>query len=361
MVVINGLGPLTRGTMLHEMVHVEIVHRMGDEARRRLPTWFDEGLATFVGDNVVCPPGTPRAIDDLRRLDEGFAWVGFTNMAGKMGPAYCQARDEIGAWAKQRGRAALVEVIDAVTAGRAFDEVYGPLLTAIPPAAYAHALDARFPLDEERGTDAIDGTGRSHIGSLMSGALWTVGRRGGAVKVKSGAYVRADGFAELGVPDSPFSLSLWVKPLAASKVLVHAAVNPSGGDGWCNPLLGNDDQGHLVALVNYAPNPKAFLAATGPALAQNAWSHVAMTWSAADGVRLYVNGALAASAAPQSTAQRHRLAPASPVYLFFGSDHGGRCWSHTVERGDYDGALDELRVYDYALTAEQVASDMRSP
>ena len=141
---------------------------------------------------------------------------------------------------------------------------------------------------------------------------------------------------------------------------MHAAMNPSGGDGWCHPLLGHDANGKLVALVNFAPDPQAFLAATGPALALNAWSHVAMTWSAPDGVRLYVNGALAASAPPETPAQRHRLAPAAPVYLFFGSDHGGRCWTHTVQPGDYDGALDELRIYDYALSAEQVADGFRA-
>ena len=54
---------------------------------------------------------------------------------------------------------------------------------------------------------------------------------------------------------------------------------------------------------------------------------------AGDGVRLYLNGALVASAAPKSPA----------------------------ERGDWNGAVDELRIYDYALTAEQVTNDFKKP
>ncbi len=360
-VFINGRESLIKGTMVHEMIHIEVARRMAGKSRRALPSWFEEGVATFIGDNGSCPAGTKRAIDDLRRLDAPHAWTGFTNMKGKLDGTYCQARDEIAAWAARRGRPALVEVIDAVVAGRSFDELYGPLVTAIPPEAYDRSLVARFDLDENAGTNAVDGSGRSQIGSLMDGASWTTGHRGAAVKVNEGSYVRADGLLDFGVPDSPFSISLWAKPLANAKVLVHTAKNPSGGDGWCVPLLGHDASGRLVAQVNYGNDEKSFVAAVGPVLALNAWSHVVTTWSAGEGVRLYVNGALVASAVPRSPAERHRTAPAAPVYLLFGSDHRALCWTASVEHGDWNGAIDELRVYDYALTAEQVATDMKGP
>jgi hypothetical protein len=361
MVVISGLGSLTKGTILHEMVHVEIARRLGTAPARALPTWFNEGVATFVGDNARCPPGTKRAVDDLRRLDAPAAWEGVTNMTGRIEGAYCQARDEIAAWGARRGKPALVELINAVAAGQSFDAVYGPLVTALPEASYDRSLDGRFALDENVGTNAIDESGRSHIGSLLNGAIWTTGHHGSAVKVIGGSYLRADGFADLGVPDSPFSIALWARPLSVAKVLVHASMNAGGGDGWCNPILGHDATGHLVAEVNYDADPKAFLAAIGPVLPLNAWAHLVVTWSAEGGVRLYVNGALAASAAPKSAAERHRLAPASPVYLFFGSDHGSRCWAGSIEPGDWNGAIDEVRVFNYALSPEHVTSDLRGP
>ena len=60
------------------------------------------------------------------------------------------------------------------------------------------------------------------------------------------------------------------------------------------------------------------------------------------------------AAAPQSEQQRHWLAPAKPVSLFFGSDHGGRCWTGAAEAGSWNGVVDDLRVYDYALTADEM-------
>jgi hypothetical protein len=94
--------------------------------------------------------------------------------------------------------------------------------------------------------------------------------------------------------------------------------------------------------------------------AVGAWSHVVTTWSANEGARLYVNGKLAATAAPRSAAERHRDAPASPAYLFFGGDNGARCWTQSVEPGAFDGAIDDIRVYDYALEPKQVIDDMRA-
>lgn len=138
-------------------------------------------------------------------------------------------------------------------------------------------------------------------------------------------------------------------------------MNASGGQGWCIPLLGYDQGGHLVAQVPFAPDPEAFLSATGPVLALNQWSHVAVTWSAPDGVRLYVNGTVVASGAPQSQAQRHREAPAAPMHLFFGSDNGARCWTKSIEAGHWNGVIDDLHIYNYAVSSERIRADMRAP
>jgi hypothetical protein len=348
---INGIDELTRGTIVHEIIHIEIAKR---SVKQRVPTWFDEGVATFVGDNAPCPPATPRAIDDLRRLDMPRAWEGFTNMTGKMKPAYCQARAEIAAWVEKHGRADLLRVVDAVGGGGSFDEAYGPLLTTIAPEAFSHVLDASFPLDENTGTDVADASGRFHMGALMSGAIWTAGRHGAAVKVMNGSYVRADGLTSFAVPDSPFTIALFVKPLVDAKTLIHTSAPASGGNGWCTPLLGHDAQGHLVAQVPFATDPKAFLTATGPVLPLGQWSHVAVTWTAVDGVALFVDGERVATGAPKNASERHRDAAATPTYLFVGSTNGSHCWTSGVENGDWNGAVDELRVYDYALTQEEL-------
>lgn len=360
-VVVDATSPLLRGTVVHELTHVVDLRRLGEARALAVPTWFHEGLATYLGDNIECPPDVGRAVDDLSRLSSREAWEGFTNMTGRGRPAYCQVKAEVAAWVARHDRRALVGILDAVAQGRSFEEAYGPIVTAVPPEAWDRSLDSHLPFDEDKGTDAADTSGRSHIATLMRGAVWTTGRRGAAVKVHGGSYVRADGLAELGVPDSPFTISLWVKPLALANVLVHHAAGTSGGDGFCYPLLGHDAEGRLVAQVSYAPDPKAFLVATGPKLPLRAWSHVAMTWTGEGGIRLYVDGKPVAAAPPPSPRERHRDAPASPMYLFLGSDAGARCWTAQVRSGDWNGAIDEVRVYDYALGEAELAREAAIP
>jgi hypothetical protein len=344
-VIIAGIDRLTKQTLVHEMIHVEIARRM--KGKQALPAWFDEGVATFIGDNGNCPPGTKRAVDDLRSLERSFVWDRFTNTSGRLEQAYCQARDEIGAWTQKHDRRALVAIIDAVSAGKKLDDVYGPLLTNAPASQRSRALDAHFALDENLGLEAADDSGRSHVASLVSGAIWTTGKQGNAVKVKDGSYVRADGFMELGIPDTPFSLGIWVKPLANAKVLVHTAANASGGDGFCVPLLGYDAKGRLVAQLSFDTDPNAFVSVVGPALPLGKWAHVLTSWSADEGLRLYVDGALVGTA-PSA----HRLAPGQPLYLFFGTDRRAPCWTQSIETGDWNGVVDEIRVWDHAVGAE---------
>ncbi len=356
-IVIAGLGRLAKPTFVHEMIHVEIARRTAGQPQ--VPAWFNEGVATYLSDNVICDNVKP-SIDDLRRLSRGSAWNGFTEQPSKIEGAYCQARDEIGAWAATHGREHIIPLIDAVAAGRSFDELYGAMLTkGAAPLATERALVASFGFDEKDGADALDHATHPHHAVLRDGAGRAAGHKGMAIRVKDGAHVRADGFDEYGLPDAPFTLSMWVKPDANAKVLVHTSRPIEGAGGWCQSVLGFDAGGHLVAQTPFAPEPKAFLTATGPALDLDKWSHVAVEWSEADGLRLYVNGKLAADAQPRSALERHRDVPASPMYLFFGSDHRGECWTSTIERGDFRGTLDEVRVYSYALTPAEIAEDMK--
>lgn len=344
-VIIAGIDRLTKETLVHEMIHVEVARRL--KGKPPVPAWFDEGIATFIGDNGICPPSRKRAVDDLRSLERAWVWDRFTNTSGRLEEAYCQARDEIGAWTKQHDRRALVAIIDGVAAGKKFDDLYGPLLTNASPSERSRVLDAHFTLDENAGLDAADASDRSHVASLVAGAVWTIGKHGNAVKVKDGSHVRADGFMALGIPDAPFSLGLWAKPLANAKVLVHTAVNASGTDGFCVPLLGHDDKGRLVAQLSTDTDPNAFVSVVGPVLPLGKWSHVLTSWSADEGLRLYVDGALAGS-----SPSAHRLAPGQPLYLFYGTDRRGSCWTQSIQSGDWNGVVDDLRVWDHAIGAD---------
>lgn len=308
-IVVLGIGPLTKGTLVHEMIHVEIARR----GNTSLPAWFEEGVATFIGDNAWCPPGTMPALDDLRRLDRQWAWAGFTKDLARRDPAYCQARDEIAAWTKRHDRRALVRIVDDVARGKSFDDVYGALLTAPPREAWSRRRVARFSAE------------------MVTGP-----------------------FASLGVPDSPFSIALRVLPRANEKVLVHTAVDDSGGAGYCLPLLGFDANGGLAAQIATDADPKSIVSAVAASPPLDRWSRIVVTWSDRDGLRLYVDGTLVASAAA-----RHRLAPGGPLRVFFGSDCGAQCWPGAIVSGGSNATMEDVELWDYALGADEVRAMSR--
>jgi hypothetical protein len=136
------------------------------------------------------------------------------------------------------------------------------------------------------------------------------------------------------------TLEAWVYPTAAADGTV--IVKESAG-------------GMAYALYSYdnTPGPVAYLDSGGYAAARgstglplNAWSHLAATYDGAT-LRLYVNGALVTSRAVGTAIVT------STAALRIG---GNSVW------GEYfQGRIDEVRLYNRALSASEIADDMNKP
>jgi hypothetical protein len=73
-----------------------------------------------------------------------------------------------------------------------------------------------------------------------------------------------------------------------------------------------------------------------------------MLWGPTKGVRLFVNGSLAATGAPSNAKEEHFAAPGGrPLFLTFGSDQGAACWKGTIQGSGFGGALDDLGVFNF--------------
>jgi Concanavalin A-like lectin/glucanases superfamily len=133
---------------------------------------------------------------------------------------------------------------------------------------------------------------------------------------------------------------------------LEAWVRPVAGSGFRTVVLKEYPPGlHAYALNGSAGSSLGevvtnnFHTAHGPALGANSWSHVAVTLSQGS-VRFYVNGSLASTAAAPGTVSNS----SGPLRI-----GGNAIW------GEYFGGLiDELRVYNRALTAAEIQTDMSS-
>jgi glucose/arabinose dehydrogenase/PKD repeat protein len=217
----------------------------------------------------------------------------------------------------------------------------GVILVVNSPPAGGGPVGA-WGFDETSGTAVTDASGRGNNGTIAGAVRTTAGRIGSALSF--------DGVNDwVTVPDAP-SLDL------TNRATLEAWVYPTAlGSTWRTALL-KEQPGQLVYAL-YANNdltrPSGHVFTTGDlfsnggaALALNTWSHLALTWDGTT-LRLWLNGNQVATRALTGTM------PNSSLPLRFG---GNGVWSEW-----FAGRLDEVRVYDRALTQSELQADMTRP
>ena len=208
-------------------------------------------------------------------------------------------------------------------------------------------LVAAYSFDEGSGPTATDVSGSGNHGTL-TGATWTTaGKFGGALAFNgSSSWVT--------VPDAP-SLDF------TTSMTLEAWVYPTKATTWSTILMKEQPGDFVYVLYAGASNkpPALFLnvstsvsgehgivAPGGSTLPSYAWSHLAGTY---DGItlRLYLNGTLVASQAFTGL-----IAPSTGA-LRLGGD--------SISGDYFQGRLDEVRLYNRALSASEIQADMSTP
>jgi hypothetical protein len=127
-VVVTGPVSGTAPILTHELVHAEMKAWVAYDA---LPTWFNEGVATFIANEPRCDAGLYAPIGlDVMRLTTKAAWERHLQTTGKTRETYCAARREVQAWMARfatdhlRGEA-LKTVMTSVANGIPFERAFG--------------------------------------------------------------------------------------------------------------------------------------------------------------------------------------------------------------------------------------------
>ena len=213
----------------------------------------------------------------------------------------------------------------------------------IGPAG-APGLVGSYSFDEGSGTTSPDLSGQGNHGALTNGPTWAAaGKYGGAISFDGvNDMVTIADSASLDLTTG-MTLQAWVRPAVL---------------GWpYRTVLLKETPGSLVytLYLNETTRPLGSIFAGGferiatgsAALAANTWTHLATTYDGTN-LRLYVNGTLVTTTAASGAIST------STGALRIGAN---TIWPEEA----FQGLIDEVRVYNRALTTAELTQDMNTP
>lgn len=193
------------------------------------------------------------------------------------------------------------------------------------------SLVGEWDFEEGNGTTTYDTSGKGNTG-IIQGAAWTAGKTGSALQFNGlFSYVDVGNGASLNITNA-ITVEGWIKPesLANYPSIVNNSeynfqIGATSGDG--RVVL--EKQGVTYLVIARTP------------LLTDQWYHVAATY---DGTiaKIYINGKLNA----QNTAANYNFSTAANTLIGYYS-----------KEGSFNGIIDDVRIYNYARTPDQIALD----
>jgi hypothetical protein len=217
------------------------------------------------------------------------------------------------------------------------------------PASRTSSLLAGYRFEESAAATATDMSGNARTGTA-TGTTIVTGKlgKGRSFNGTSDKIAIADN-AVLRLTTA-FTIAAWVKPgalPAASSLMVLVEKDDTSGNA--NYSLTIDNAGNCASGPSWSiwfqnAAAAAFTNCFPTTITVGTWYHVVGTWDNTN-LKLYTNGVL------QSTVNQAGKVPTTGTgVLMIGNEAGNAFW--------YNGALDEVRVYNRALTASEVRSLM---
>ena len=231
---------------------------------------------------------------------------------------------------------------------------YSIIMTAITGGGGPVAgLVAAYGLNEGTGLTTSDASGNNNTGTIGAATWTTQGKFGNALSFNGTS-------AMVTVPDAPsldlttgMTLEAWAYPTVTGggevPTLVMKQNSPGTSPSHVYVLHGRawvSDTGPLLPGTRINTGTSSVVSG-GNLLAANTWTHVAATWDGAV-MRVYLNGVQVASGAAIGSL----INSSGQVSI------GGNV-IYPVEF--FKGLLDEIRIYNRALSASEIQQDMITP
>jgi hypothetical protein len=201
-------------------------------------------------------------------------------------------------------------------------------------------------LDDGSGTTAIDSSGNGNDGTLNGDPKWVSGKVAGALEMDGGDYVEVPGASEIN-PES-ITLMSWVNFSTVDGADMERQDYLSRGDDYAFSLHewgyrdGTAAEGKISAIVTSAGGWSVIGGAT--TVETDTWYHTALTYdSGTQMLTLYLDGEVDAELSV-TTGLEHRL--------------GGSLTIGTYSGRDLLGKIDDVKIFDEALSLGQIKGEM---
>jgi hypothetical protein len=242
-------------------------------------------------------------------------------------------------------------VITAVARDLSGNQATSPPVTVTSFNASApttKGLVASYAFDEGVGVDALDDSAYRHPAGVISGATWAArGQYGAALSFDGDDDVVTIPHAAALDLSGGMTIEAWVNPSRVESIWQTAVMKELATEsvpGFAYGLYATTDTLGPSASINVGTDEHARGADGLPA---NVWTHLAATY---DGLteRLFVNGLEVSSRAVGG------VVAASVGPLSIG---GNAQWLEE----NFAGLIDEVRIYNRALSAAEILVDMKTP
>ena len=207
-------------------------------------------------------------------------------------------------------------------------------------AAFEEETVLLYLFDEETADEATDLSELENHGEITD-AEWTADGKNGGALVFDGAssLIEVPHHDSLSPGGDALTIEAWFKP--ASFPAGHPPIARKGSvaeSGW-----GFDTPGGKIRGFVYTAPGSAAVAQGTTTMKQDTWHHVAMVYDGEE-VRIYLDGELDGEVARKGDINENDAS------VWIGKKANENIW--------LDGALDELRILNIAITEKQIQEDM---
>lgn len=203
-----------------------------------------------------------------------------------------------------------------------------------------------WKMDENTGTAANDSMGNSTTGTLTNTPTWATGKLNSAVSFAgSNQHVLIADDSDFDfADDEDMTLTTWFKHTTASAQEIILSKYAAAGY-----KIVMESDGDITCGLDYDATwtPTDSATSTLATYDDGNWHHIACIKTGATSLSLYIDGILIGS--DSSLTATNILTNADPLYL--GIDDDGAT-------NDFTGTLDDVRIYRYPLTLQQIRTVM---